>query len=264
MIDTQQHKPLNVLVIGDACLDKYHYGSCDRISSEAPVPVFKHSYTEEREGMCFNVANNLVALGVKVDTLRSVELIHKERFVDIKTKQHLLRSDFGENKGIDPLSITEIKGIEFECYDAVVISDYNKGFITSENGLLIAKCCMKLHVPLFVDSKKRDLSCFDGSVIKINEKEWNHVTRYPRNYELVVTLGAQGASWNNNTYKTRECEIFDVCGAGDTFLASLVFEHLRTSSIEKSIIFANSCSRIAVQKFGTYILTKEDIDGLRS
>jgi D-beta-D-heptose 7-phosphate kinase/D-beta-D-heptose 1-phosphate adenosyltransferase len=207
--------------------------------------------------MCFNVANNLAALGCHVDTLRNIEMIYKERFVDVKTKQHLLRSDFGENNNIEPLSVM---GIEFESYDAVVISDYNKGFVTSENALLISKHCMQSHIPLFVDSKKRDLSCFDGATIKINEKEWDRVTRYPHNYELVVTMGAKGASWNNNTYKTKECEVFDVSGAGDTFLASLVSEYLHTNSFEKAIAFANSCSRIVVQKFGTYCLKKKDLE----
>jgi len=257
---TRQHKLLNILVIGDACIDKYHYGSCDRLSPEAPVPVFKHGYTEERDGMSLNVSNNLIAFGAQVDTLYNKEMIHKERFVDIKTRQHLLRSDFGENGSIKDLSKAEIKELKLEGLDAVVISDYNKGYITNENSFLIAKLCMEKNIPLFVDSKKRDLSCFDGAFLKINEKEYNQVTRYPQNYELIVTLGPGGASWNNNKYKTTECEVFDVSGAGDTFLASFVYEYLCTGSIEKAINFANSCARIVVQKFGTYCLKKEDLE----
>ncbi len=57
--------------------------------------------------------------------------------------------------------------------------------------------------------------------------------------------------------------MFDVCGAGDTFMAALVFEYLHTKCFEKSIDFANKCARLAVQKFGTYTLTKKDIDDLR-
>ena len=256
----RQHKSLNILVIGDVCIDKYHYGSCDRLSPEAPVPVFKHSHTEEREGMSFNVSNNLLAFGIRTSILRSEEIIYKERFVDIKTKQHLLRSDFGENGSVEPLSITEIRSATIERYDAVVISDYNKGFITHENSILISKLCLQNDVPLFVDSKKKDLSCFDGAFLKINEREFDQVVRYPQNYELIVTLGPSGARWNNSTYETAECEVFDVSGAGDTFLASFTYEYLCTNSIEKAIAFANNCSRIAVQRFGTYCLKKEDLE----
>ena len=257
---TRRHKLLNILVIGDACIDKYHYGSCDRLSPEAPIPVFKHSHTEKREGMSLNVSNNLTAFGIRVDTLCNEEMIHKERFVDIKSRQHLLRSDFGENGCIRALSKTEIKSLKLEELDAVVISDYNKGYITDENGSLIAKLCTEKNIPLFVDSKKKDLSCFDGAFLKINEEESVQVTRYPQNYELIITLGARGARWNNNEYETTECEVFDVSGAGDTFLASFVCEYLCTHSIEKAIAFANSCSRIVVQKFGTYCLKKEDLE----
>ena len=258
-MNTQQHKSLNILVIGDACIDKYHYGTCDRLSPEAPVPIFKHTYTEKREGMCLNVANNLAAFEAEASILCNKEMIYKERFVDIKTKQQLLRSDFGENGNVKPLSITEIKKVSLEPYDAVIISDYNKGYITHDVATLIAKLCLQNNILLFVDSKKRDLSCFDGGFIKINEDEFRQVTRFPQNYELIVTLGAAGARWNDKIYETVECEVFDISGAGDTFLASFAYGYLCTESTERGINFANMCSRFVVQKFGTYCLKKEDL-----
>jgi sugar/nucleoside kinase (ribokinase family) len=57
--------------------------------------------------------------------------------------------------------------------------------------------------------------------------------------------------------------VFDVSGAGDTFLAALVAEYLKTKSLEKAIDFANKCSRIVVQRFGTYSITEEDVRSLR-
>ena len=63
---TQQHKPFRILVVGDVCVDNYQYGVVDRISPEAPVPVFIPTREESRNGMAANVAANLVALGCEV------------------------------------------------------------------------------------------------------------------------------------------------------------------------------------------------------
>lgn len=259
---TQQLESLKVIVIGDACIDKYHYGYCERLSPEAPVPVLRHNHTEERDGMCLNVVKNLIAFGIRADTKHNRGIISKERFVDLKTKQHLVRFDVGETNILLPLSKRSIRRLNLETYDAVVISDYNKGFITHENASEISRLCEIHNIPFFVDSKKQDLSCFSTAIIKINEKEFQQITKCPAKYELVVTTGAEGARWNGKTFSTQACEIFDVSGAGDTFLAALVFEYLKTNSLAKAITFANNCSRIVVQRFGTYSITEEDVKKL--
>jgi bifunctional ADP-heptose synthase (sugar kinase/adenylyltransferase) len=53
-MDTQQQKQFKILVIGDSCVDIYHYGECTRISPEAPVPIFKHEKSEKYGGMASN------------------------------------------------------------------------------------------------------------------------------------------------------------------------------------------------------------------
>ena len=58
-MNTQQPKKYKILLIGDNCVDVYQYGTVDRISPEAPVPVFKFSHEERKPGMAGNVANNL-------------------------------------------------------------------------------------------------------------------------------------------------------------------------------------------------------------
>jgi D-glycero-beta-D-manno-heptose-7-phosphate kinase len=261
-MDIQQPESLKVIVIGDACIDKYHYGHCERLSPEAPVPVLRHNHTEEHDGMCLNVVRNLISFGIRPDKKHNAGIISKERFVDLKTKQHLIRFDVGETGVQPPLSKGAAQRLNLETYDAVVISDYNKGFITEENAHDIAKRCLEHKIPLFVDSKKKDLSCFEGAILKINEKEFRETVRYPIKYELVVTLGAAGARWNGVQFGTKPCEVFDVSGAGDTFLAALVAEYLKTKSLEKAIDFANKCSRIVVQRFGTYSITEEDVRNL--
>jgi len=260
-MDIQPQKSFKILVVGDACIDKYHYGYCERLSPEAPVIVLRHTHTEERGGMCLNVINNLIAFDqhVKIDKLYNKQIISKERFVDIKTKQHLLRFDMGEDGLLRPLSQSVLKKIKVGNYDALVISDYNKGFITPENASKLAEMCNEKKVPLFVDSKNPDLSCFEGAIIKINQGEFAAATAYPKNYELIVTLGHEGARWKQEEFRTQRCEVFDVSGAGDTFLAALVVEYLKTKSLSKAIKFANKCARIVVQKFGTYNLKAEDL-----
>ena len=52
-----------------------------------------------------------------------------------------------------------------------------------------------------------------------------------------MTLGAKGARWNKTVYRTEECEVFDVSGAGDTFLAALVYEYLVSEDLEKAVHF---------------------------
>ena len=255
-MDTPQPKSLKVLLIGDACTDRYYYGSVTRLSPEAPVPVLKHLYTEERLGMCLNVEANLEALGTLVDSLKNDEMIYKDRFVDVKTKQHLLRADFGES---DKVQSVVLDKINVTGYDAVVISDYDKGFITREAASDISDKCHSANIPLFVDSKKKNLECYEHCFIKINEKESNEMKQISSSAKLIVTLGARGVKYDGAIYPTEECEVFDVSGAGDTFMSALVYRYLETKDIPSALKFANYCARIVVQKFGTYCLQPEDL-----
>lgn len=259
-MDTPQPTSYRVLVIGDACTDRYYYGEVTRLSPEAPVPVLKHLYTEERLGMCLNVGANLEALGALVDVLKNDEMIYKDRFVDTKTRQHLLRADFGENTKVDSVDPSLV---DVTKYAAVVISDYNKGYIDTEAAATISAKCHEAGVPLFVDSKKKNLTCYENCFIKINEKERDELHSHSPSAELIVTLGARGVRWKDVVYPTEECEVFDVSGAGDTFLAALVYRYLEAGDMPAALKFANECARIVVQKFGTYCLKKEDLDDVR-
>ena len=65
-MDIQQQTQFKILLIGDDCVDVYQYGTVDRISTEALVPVFKFSREENRAGMAGNVKNNLITLGIEL------------------------------------------------------------------------------------------------------------------------------------------------------------------------------------------------------
>ena len=246
--------PYKILLLGEHCDDVYHYGHCNRLSPEAPVPVFLQHHQEIRAGMASNVKLNLEALGANVTHYKNNEHIEKHRLYDTKFNHHIIRFDMGENESVAPLLFNDIQDGDF---DAVVISDYNKGFITKH---VAKKICKKFrHKKIFVDSKKTDLSCFENSIINVNETEYEAITNKPINSSFITTLGSAGARYNSKVYPTDETEVYDVCGAGDVFLAALVFNFLLTKNIENSIKIANKAATISVTKSGTYVLQKEDI-----
>jgi D-beta-D-heptose 7-phosphate kinase/D-beta-D-heptose 1-phosphate adenosyltransferase len=252
----QQQKQLKVLVIGDSCKDIYHYGKCERISPEAPVLILKETRMETKPGMSANVVANLKAFEISVLHITNKEIIKKHRFVDEKFNQHVLRVDEGEYSDFCSIEIDKIRSIN-ETLDAVVISDYDKGFLSYSNCDQITKYFE--NTPVFVDSKKNDLSCYKNSIVKINEKEYENLVYLPKNSELIITMGSKGAFCNDKLYKTEKVNVFDVCGAGDVFLSGLVYCYTLTKNLPESIYFANKCAAYSVTKFGTYSLTRKDI-----
>jgi D-beta-D-heptose 7-phosphate kinase/D-beta-D-heptose 1-phosphate adenosyltransferase len=261
-MDTQQQKLFKILLIGDRCTDKYHFGSCTRLSPEAPVPIFKLIHTKVKPGMVLNVKENMISFGADVQIItNSGNRITKERFIDESSGQQLLRLDTGENELLEPLNV---KNVNIHGYDCIAISDYDKGFLDHDNCLKLSSLCKMCDIPLFVDSKKKDLSCFEGAIIKINEKEHKGVTKYPKKYDLITTLGEAGARWRELVIPAEKTEVFDVCGAGDTFFASFIIEYLNTKNILTSIMFANRCAAVTVKKIGATSLTEKEIEEIRN
>ena len=246
-----------ILVIGDSCHDIYHYGHCERLSPEAPVPIFKEIEKVSKPGMSLNVSQNLEARGVEVGHFTNEEEITKHRFVDIRFKQHLLRVDRGEEKPTKNVNIESVFSVK--DVDAVVISDYNKGFIRREDCISVCKNYKKLNIPVFVDSKKKKLDCFSNCWLKINENEYNAADSLPESANVLITLGQRGAMYKGKVYPAKRVEVFDVCGAGDVFLSSFIKSYLDTENIQDSISFANKLASLSVSKFGTYVLKPEDL-----
>ena len=249
-VTTQQQTSYNVLLIGDDCLDVYQYGTVDRISPEAPVPIFKYAYKEERGGMARNVKANLEELGCKVDYLSGRTSV-KTRLIDLRSRQHILRIDDDKHS----------ESIEFETaipsvYDAIVISDYEKGTISYE---MVEELIAEVKCPVFIDTKKTDLERFQGAWVKVNELEYSKIKSEPSG--LIVTLGAKGARVVHHDIELPAVpvEVVDVCGAGDTFLAALAYEYLNTKNIEQAVKFAIRASSITVQRNGVYAPTLKEI-----
>ena len=241
-MSTQPLTQFKILLIGDNCLDVYQYGTIDRLSPEAPVPVFVPTYTEEREGMAGNVFKNLQALGCDVNYLFG-ETSTKTRLIDSRSKQQVVRID--DDIISQPLVFeTDIP----QVYDAVVVSDYNKGTVSYE----LIEELITLSIPIFIDTKKTDLERFQGAWVKINELEYSKITSECSG--LIVTRGSKGASVLHHNIKcpAPSVEVSDVTGAGDTFLAALAFEYLKTKDIEQSVKFAVRASAVTVQHLGVY------------
>ena len=122
-----------------------------------------------------------------------------------------------------------------------------------------------MDIKIFVDTKKKKLPTqYPNIIYKINQKEFNLLDpdHIPKGENMIVTAGADGALWNKKQFQVPITRVFDVTGAGDTFLAALVFYYIQLPSMEESIAFANRAAAIAVQNPGTYTMTMEDVDGI--
>lgn len=252
---TQQQEKFKILLIGDAGEDVYTYGYVNRISPEAPVPIFEPHYTIHKDGMAGNVRKNLEALGCKVEFLCG-EVSKKNRLIDERSKQQLMRLDNDViSNPLDNFKLEHLKNI-----DAVVISDYNKGFVSYDLIRLITTAFRPK--PIFIDTKKTDLARLDGCYVKINKLEHSRATsQLPDKDHLIVTHGSNGAVWDGWVYPAEIAgDVTDVCGAGDTFLSALVYKFLETRNMPDAIKFANKAAAVTVQHIGVYAPRLEEIE----
>jgi bifunctional ADP-heptose synthase (sugar kinase/adenylyltransferase) len=257
-MDTQRQKQLSILLLGETCEDIYLYGNVNRISPEAPVPVVEYSYEESFLGMASNVKKNLEAFGCFVNLITNKEKIRKVRVVDKDSNHQLLRIDHDVN--ISPIKNSEVKTafLHFQ-YDAIVVSDYNKGFLSIDDLKVISK---NFKGPVFIDTKKKDLFTEPNTFFKINQKEYNNLISFPDDSQLIVTLGSQGAKHDGKIYQSQSVNVYDVVGAGDAFLSGLVYGFLTYDDMGSAISLANKVASIVVQHPGTYSLTSDDIRSL--
>ncbi len=195
-------KPRHILVVGDLCIDRYTFGSVNRISPEAPVPVLHASREEHRPGMAGNAILNLLSLGQRVSALGRIASdyagrtltdallaenvgLHglltqegyqtpiKNRF--IASNQQILRVD---TESTEPLpghlehEIISTLPALLEGVDAVAISDYGKGFLTPTLLAALIQHARQRNIPTIVDPKGRAFARYAlATVIKPNLQE---------------------------------------------------------------------------------------------
>jgi len=186
---------MKILVIGDSCTDVFIYGHSTRMCPEAPVPIFEPSRTVTNDGMAGNVRANLESLGASVNLITNKEQITKTRYVDVKSNQMFLRVD-----SIDRVRPAfDINRVDWDV-DAVIVSDYDKGFLTENDIHEISK----RHELTFIDTKKPiNLQTFsDYTFIKMNEYEWELCEKVGAKYEewadkLIITMSEKGCLYKD-------------------------------------------------------------------
>lgn len=242
-----------ILIIGESCTDVFTYGDVERLSPEAPVPVFKPQEDVKNYGMAGNVLKNIekLSLNSKITFWTQKETITKQRLVEKKSNHMLIRIDSGENENVSKLELTKENLEEIKNFDVVIISDYNKGFLDDWSLIKIGQNS-KL---TFIDSKRKLSQEVVNHMdyIKLNYNEYiNNKEIVDQNInKFIITLGANGAKYLNEIFPSPQPqETIDVSGAGDTFISSLVVKYLETKDLSKSINFANKMSSLVVSKRG--------------
>lgn len=199
MLVQDAFKHVRVLVVGDVMLDRYWFGSVERISPEAPVPVIAVGQSEERAGGAANVALNIAALGARCTLLsvtgnddagkalanilsesgiKPILLVDEHANTTVKLRilsknQQLLRADFEK-----PPAHEVLRGClrqyeeNLSAADVVLISDYGKGGLYHIKEMISA--AVAASKPIIVDPKGVDFTRYSNALMitpNLNEFE---------------------------------------------------------------------------------------------
>lgn len=308
-----------ILCIGDLIIDLYVHGEINRISPEAPIPILKVNRENYYVlGGCGNVARNICAANAKCHMISlagndngkniikklSKELMNfsfdllvdKKRCTTIKTRfisdnQQVMRVD---EENVSPISKKIEKNIfkkvqeKIDSYDVVVLSDYNKGVLTTNLIKQIISISKKKKKKVIIDPKRRDFSIYKGAtIITPNFKELKEAASSfvsgdieddnklvlklsnslikKFNFETVVTtrssdgISAVDKSGYSLHLPSKAKEVFDVSGAGDTVLAYLATSLSKGKSLKDAIMNSNQAAGVAVGKFGTAVVNSYEL-----
>lgn len=287
-------------------LDQFVFGQVERMSPEAPVPVVLFSKEIYTLGGAANVANNIASLGGDVSlvgtlgedvarahffeclkvggisgrgiiTLKGKKTTQKTRVV--AQGQHIVRIDKEEIEMTDKK--TESKVISFleseiKKWDIVVVSDYNKGFITERLVAKIIALAKKHKKRIIADVKPDNLLYFKGIfLLTPNQKEAflmagvkdvelaGKVIQENVGANVLLKQGVDGMTLfeDGNTYRlpAKAKEVFDVSGAGDTVLATMALALSSGANLKEAATIANHAAGISVGKVGTAVVLPEEL-----
>jgi rfaE bifunctional protein kinase chain/domain len=299
-----------IVVFGDLMLDRYWWGDVTRISPEAPVPILRRHRTSTNAGGAANVALNLAGLGAEVTLVGvvgedeaasqlaeivrrhgiNVDRLRKEpgRSTTTKTRvvaqhQHMLRIDEEDDTPLSDQEIDEVLASatsEIESADAVVISDYAKGFVTERLARKVIDQCLASGRTVLVDPKGASYSKYEAAtIIKPNRLELGVLTNMVvgdheatlkagrwlgnrlRGCALVVTEGQDGMTIFQDGAREIEIhtaarQVFDVTGAGDAVLATLAVAVAAGANLKDAADLANHAAGCVVGEVGTATITK--------
>lgn len=306
-------KDRNILVIGDLILDHYIWGKVNRISPEAPVPVVEVTREEYLMGGAANVAHNIVSLGGKASVIgidgqdiagealmnilrqKGVNcdgIFTENRPTTVKTRviahnQQVVRFDREDKKYVDGKILRGVLGYINSVllrYDAIILSDYQKGMISSELIRDIVKKTKPKGTFIAVDPKVGHFDFYKGvSLITPNVMEAssgsNIEIRDDRTLlragkslmkklsckAVLITRGEQGMSLfekNKVTHiPTVARKVYDVTGAGDTVISAFTLACASGADMEGAAVIANHAAGIVVGEVGTAVATPEQLLG---
>ena len=238
------------LLIGEGCTDEFVYCNASRLAPDIPVPILQVSSLVTNPGMALNVLENLKKLGVAADVItnQNWQSIKKTRYVHLSTNHTFFRVDTEDRVQ----TLADIP--DLLAYEHIIVSDYDKGFLTEGQ---ISTIC-KNHPSVFVDTKKV-LGPWISSArfVKVNNYEYlrsvkqiNDVVRD----KIIRTLGPNGCEFQGRIYPVEQVSVADTTGAGDAFMASFVFEFDRTQNAIHSLKFANRMASKVVTARGVSTL----------
>lgn len=296
---------INVLLIGDFMIDQYVLCNSTRMSPEAPVPVLNPEETYFTPGGAGNVAINLSELGARVTCIGTVgsdkngkklknlllqKNINVENLYETDLPTTLKKRYYLKGKQVLRVDIEEInehwspKNLDFDYdkYDIIVLSDYNKGVL---NNQWFSKIKAK---NIFVDPKKDDFSFYSNATIitpNLNELQRAANTEINNNDTLVKVCqsmiknsnleyilakkGDKGISIIGRDKFVKHIDSYkvndpDVTGAGDTVIAVFSLSFAKTNDVEKSARIANAVAALVVEKKGTAFVTLEEFKSLKN
>ena len=304
-------KRLRLLVVGDVMLDRYVTGDVNRISPEAPVPVMTVEDERAVAGGAANVALNASDLGAQVEAVgwfgtddqgKCLRNLLDEKGIKVdpefafegaptisKTRvmasnQQICRVDrelashaYQPDLGVFGDAIRK----KAESVDAVIVSDYGKGFVTNELLSLVREASPFMavdpkpsrlldysHPDLLTPNRHEALELAGHSRLTRESLPQEEVVRsICEKFSpamLAITLGADGMLLARDgkvekTIPTAAREVFDVSGAGDTVIASLTLALVADASLEEAAELANLAAGIVVGKVGTATASTEEI-----
>lgn len=302
-----------VLVAGDLMLDRYWSGEVDRISPEAPVPIVRKVSAHGVPGGAANTACNVSALGAQVAlfgvtgrdeagaelrAMLSQRGIHGKhisvadrRSTTVKLRivahdQQIVRIDEEDTTPIDGSLADEVVKCAARLMprvDAVLISDYAKGFAIAPVVAGIIAAARRHGKPVVVDTKGADLARYRGAtVLKPNRNELAVLTGLPvRQHEetleaarrllrlaessaIVVTEGKDGMTLlrpdaPEEHFPSFAREVYDVTGAGDTALATLAVALAAGAALGDAVWLSNLAAGLAVGEPGTVAISRENL-----
>ena len=298
-------------VIGDIMLDHYITGLVERVSPEAPVPVIRTTIEKFVPGGAANTALNIVSLGASAELIGVVGLdMPAKKILDILNKNGVFcrgifadrlrrttekirinargqqvvridREDVFPIKKVLERRIIDFVSSRIAAWDAVVVSDYAKGTLTSVLAAKIIELARLHKKPIIADIKPVNFDMFKGvTLVSPNKKEAAEVSGLGLNSEreirlagehlrkkmrsrVLLTRGSEGMTLFDGTrpvsFPSFAPAVVDGTGAGDTVVAISALAIASGAKYREAALISSYAAGVVVSKSGTASVTLKEL-----